>query len=191
VRLDAFGQVVRGLEHIHQIGINHGDIKPTNLLFTFEPTVRAYVGDYGKCITQPTSTDHYRGTYFYMAPEVLKLKKGTSKKPYKLEADVYSLGVVGFELFLLGPPTGRSEEFYPIKVAEGELLEVENKRYKSRSNMLTSSALSVAPCLRSMLSWEADDRPSTTKIVQLDIWPSLEPETASQAGQKRQRSMTE
>ncbi|KAK7897090.1 hypothetical protein LTR67_004979 [Exophiala xenobiotica] len=38
VRLDAFGQAVRGLDYLHQLEIMHGDIKPTNILFTLQAT---------------------------------------------------------------------------------------------------------------------------------------------------------
>ncbi|KAK5562478.1 hypothetical protein LTR43_011914 [Exophiala xenobiotica] len=165
----------------------------TNILFTVQAaTLQVRIADYGQAIIAPTSTDHYRGTYFYMAPEVLKLKKvpneGSPREPYNERADIHSLGIVGFKLFVFVPPTGRPVEFRPIQVAESELLDVERQRSSLRSQMLKSTALTVETCLRRMLSWEARDRPSMTEVAQLNIWPPSKPEIRSQAGQKRPRS---
>ncbi|KAK5189285.1 hypothetical protein LTR47_011832 [Exophiala xenobiotica] len=193
VRLEAFGQAVRGLDHLHRLGIMHGDIKPTNILFTLQATtLQVRIAHYGQAIIAPTSRDHYRGTYFYMAPEVLKLKKvpneGSPREPYNERADIYSLGIVGFELFVFIPPTGRPVEFCPIQVAESELLDVESQRSSLRSQMLKSTALTVETCLHRMLLWEARDRPSMTEVAQLEIWPSSKQQITPQAGQKRPRS---
>ncbi|KAK7932809.1 hypothetical protein LTR80_011681 [Exophiala xenobiotica] len=193
VRLEAFGQAVRGLDHLHRLGIMHGDIKPTNILFTLQATtLQVRIAHYGQAIIAPTSRDHYRGTYFYMAPEVLKLKKvpneGSPREPYNERADIYSLGIVGFELFVFIPPIGRPVEFCPIQVAESELLDVESQRSSLRSQMLKSTALTVETCLHRMLLWEARDRPSMTEVAQLEIWPSSKQQITPQAGQKRPRS---
>lgn len=93
-------QVCSGVTAIHQAGAVHRDLKPTNVLIG--PAFRVCVTDLGlaKVLDRPLrqdSGDTVSGTPAYMAPEVVL---GTPL-PAELEsqADVYSLGVMAFEMF--------------------------------------------------------------------------------------------
>ena len=87
-----FGQVCRGVSHLHQNGLVHRDLKPGNL---FDDASAVKVGDYG--LSKFVSTSHRGGhtesigTFHYMAPEV-------GRGIYGPGVDVYALGVVLFEL---------------------------------------------------------------------------------------------
>lgn len=84
--------MVAGLSYLHDSGIVHRDLKPGNVALD-GPTVK--VGDVGlsKFITQSRRNAQTEsvGTVHYMAPEVAHGRYGR-------EVDVYSLGVVLFEM---------------------------------------------------------------------------------------------
>jgi serine/threonine protein kinase len=170
IRLNAFAQVIRGVSHMHHKGVMHRDIKPTNLLFC-GPDAQSVVADYGHSTRQKESKDHGKGTVAYLAPEVLRLKKDTSSKPYGLKADTWSLGVVGFELFF------RPRGTYPNPDLSTETI------HNLRLKMLKERTLSVAPALQNTLSWEAEDRPSMAEVASWSVWPTSLPE--STVGRKR------
>ena len=82
------------LDYLHQHGWLHMDIKPENILLTDGD--RALLADFG--VAQPFGTPQSRGTPAYVAPEVIG--GGAIGAP----ADVYSLGVVAYEMLAGRPP---------------------------------------------------------------------------------------
>lgn len=93
-------QVCRGVTAIHAAGAVHRDLKPTNVLIG--PAFRVCVTDLGlaKVLDRPLrekDSDTVSGTPAYMAPEVVL---GTPlSAELESRADVYSLGVMAFEMF--------------------------------------------------------------------------------------------
>ncbi len=88
------------LEFAHQLGILHRDIKPANILINSYG--RPFLADFNLATSQePNTQDAFGGTLPYMAPE--HLHAFATKKPDDMQkvderADLYSLGVVLFEL---------------------------------------------------------------------------------------------
>lgn len=87
-----------GLEHIHQHGILHRDIKPGNLLFGDRALLK--VADFGLAKVvgadgmRLTATTQTLGTPAYMAPEQISREAG----PISAATDVWALGAVLFEM---------------------------------------------------------------------------------------------
>ncbi|XP_010943229.1 serine/threonine/tyrosine-protein kinase HT1 [Elaeis guineensis] len=84
--------ISRGMQYLHSQGVIHRDLKSHNLLLNDE--MRVKVADFGtSCLeTQCRASKGNMGTYRWMAPEMVK------EKPYTRKVDVYSFGIVLWEL---------------------------------------------------------------------------------------------
>ncbi len=86
-------QISQALDYAHDQGIVHRDIKPANVMVMRDYTVK--VMDFGIArvdTSSMTKTGIAMGTPNYIAPELLQ------GKPVDRRADIYSLGVVVYEL---------------------------------------------------------------------------------------------
>jgi predicted Ser/Thr protein kinase len=104
------GQVAGALEAAHRTGIVHRDVKPGNIMLT--PSGNVKVMDFGIAAATwaapLTATGTAMGTATYISPEQTSGKRATP------ESDVYSLGVVLYEMLTGEPPfTGDT----PVAVA--------------------------------------------------------------------------
>ena len=122
--LEVVRQICEALRFAHDRGIVHRDVKPENVLLTRGGTVK--IADFGLAkLGRPvdaneeespkpwtlTGTRQAMGTPHYMAPEQLR---GTRDVDHR--ADIYSLGVVFYELLTGELPVGR---FAPPSSREG------------------------------------------------------------------------
>ncbi len=114
--VDLVLQACAGLEHAHEAGLVHRDIKPQNLLVRADDTLK--IVDFGIARpvdgTQLTLAGTILGTAAYLAPEQALGERVTSA------ADLYSLGAVTYELLSGRPPyTFESLAELPVKQREG------------------------------------------------------------------------
>jgi serine/threonine protein kinase len=86
-------QLASGLAYIHSLDILHRDIKPENIIYQSTSPAHATIVDFGASDPSPTSVRHGRGTITYLAPEVMRIKDGTSDQPFSFPSDIWSLGV--------------------------------------------------------------------------------------------------
>ncbi|KXZ52483.1 hypothetical protein GPECTOR_9g527 [Gonium pectorale] len=102
--------VARGMDYLHQRKIIHRDLKAANLLMDDNAIVK--IADFGVARVIET-TGHMTaetGTYRWMAPEVIE------HKPYDEKADVFSFGVVLWELLTCKVPYS---DMTPLQAAVG------------------------------------------------------------------------
>ena len=108
-------QISDALDYLHTRGIMHRDVKPENILMMSSCFLK--LCDFGfsfqsECSTLATSTV---GTPYYQAPEIVQGRSYTSK------CDVWSAGVVAYELaFLKYPFDGDNVVLLQEKIVEGE-----------------------------------------------------------------------
>ncbi|KAI9021324.1 kinase-like domain-containing protein [Hyaloraphidium curvatum] len=89
--------IASGLSHLHGLSIVHGDLKPENvLIYNGTPKITDFGLSRVRSKFSRSTTNVVRGTFLYMAPEVLEGRK--ARPP----ADVYSFGILSFEAMSWG-----------------------------------------------------------------------------------------
>ena len=156
-RLDLFIQICHAIQHAHQKGIVHGDIKPSNILVTLHDNLPVpKVIDFGiSKATEVRLSDRMLitadgqliGTPAYMSPEQTEM----GGMDIDTRSDIYSLGVLLYELL-----TGKTP-FDPKALVAGGLDEMrrtlwqrEPPRPSLRLHMLApAERMKTATCRRS------------------------------------------
>jgi serine/threonine-protein kinase len=99
--------IATGMAVAHQVGIVHRDLKPANILINDEGLLK--IVDFGVAAaassgdTQLTKTGYVIGSPKYMAPEQIL------GKPIDQRADIYSVGVILYEMLTGVPPYTRGD----------------------------------------------------------------------------------
>lgn len=161
--LKIFEQILQAVEYVHLRGMIHRDLKPSNIFFSLDDQIK--VGDFG-LVTAMTESDGQNmspcgsfklnlenekhtaqvGTQLYMSPEQL------SGKPYNYKVDIYSLGLILFELLV--PFNTQMERVHVLQdIKQSKFGESFQKKYKDEYELL-----------KLMLSRCPDERPTTYGI---------------------------
>lgn len=169
--LDIFLQIAEAVDFLHSKGLMHRDLKPSNIFFTMDDVVK--VGDFGLVTAMdqeddedepsvltpaPLLTRHTGqvGTKLYMSPEQL------SGNSYSHKVDIYSLGLILFELL------------YPFRTQMERvrtLTEVRALRFPEVFSKNNAQELSM---VRSMLSLIPSERPEAADITAMSLFQELE-----------------
>lgn len=85
-------QILNGFKGLHEMNMMHRDFKLANILLRTDKICK--IGDLGfaKRMQEGALTQSILGTYITMAPQVIQ------GKPYGLGADIWSIGVVFYQM---------------------------------------------------------------------------------------------
>jgi serine/threonine protein kinase len=122
---ELFLQLCDGLQHAHERGVIHRDIKPENLLVDKEGRLKiadfglAKLNGWGASKEWQTRDRRRMGTMGYMAPEQFE-----KTQPVDHQADIFSAGVVLYEMLTGELPLGRFSAPSQIAKVDSSLDEV-------------------------------------------------------------------
>ncbi|VDM75285.1 unnamed protein product [Strongylus vulgaris] len=177
-----FAEILSALGYIHRQGMIHRDVKPTNILLDVEGHIK--IGDFGlatkglllkrsqtpACASTSESVEQALtkdiGTELYMAPELFDVN---NSEPYTSKIDVYSTGVVFFEMC-----------YHPIATGmERHAIINEVKNYLTfppdfGDGFSMAQARHIRSLICNMLESEAELRPSVEEIMRDSLVPLVD-----------------
>jgi serine/threonine-protein kinase len=182
-------QIADVLMYAHQAGLIHRDIKPANVLLTDDEWggLRVKVTDFGIAKAghalgaDLTRTGIVLGTPKYLSPEQISGKEPDAR------ADLYSLGVVLFEMVAGAPPfVGNTD----MTTALAHL--------NDRPPRLSTRAPDVPPALdrlvADLLAKDANRRVPSASVLrrrldELNVWPPMDGASNGRRGGRRHRDV--
>jgi len=220
-------QTLEALAYIHKKKIIHRDLKPDNIFLDSEHNIR--LGDFGLATTRnkkvgiPPNQDETSdtpdqskvanesitndtitggvGTPFYIAPEQARhrQRKGKGQTYYDMKADVFSLGIIIFEMFnpfstkmerattlqqLRGDGQAFARSPIDTQVSSKSLLEaeiartiVESKEWKEHAarRFPTPFCNTISPEIQKLILWcleySPENRPSVEELLSSNLLP--------------------
>ncbi|KAK1791557.1 hypothetical protein P4O66_013557, partial [Electrophorus voltai] len=170
--LAIFLQIAEAVDFIHSKGLMHRDLKPSNIFFTLDDVVK--VGDFGLVTAMdqeeeddddlstltpmPVYARHTGqvGTKLYMSPEQL------SGNSYSHKVDIYSLGLILFELL------------YPFRTQMERVRTLTEVRALQFPASFDKNNVQEAKMVRCMLSPVPAERPKASEITETPLFQELE-----------------
>jgi serine/threonine protein kinase len=148
--IDLAAQLGRGLDTLHEHGILHRDVKPSNVLLADDGT--AALADFGLAratdSTRITRDGQLVGTLHYLAPELIEGADATRA------SDLYALGCLLYECVVGEPPfTGRR----PAEIGFAHLVELPPDPRARRPEL----SADVAFALLTALAKDPQSRPTS------------------------------
>ncbi len=144
-------QMCQGLQHAHDLHIIHRDLKPENVMIVPDAEapggIKAVVMDFGLAkerVTGPevrklTATGIVLGTPEFMSPEQIR------GKPLDSRSDIYSLGILAFEMFTGKLPfDGRTAQEMMIARLRGQPRAIRSLRPDLPASLETAVTKSLA-----------------------------------------------
>src|SRR5437773_1622302 len=167
-RLELFLSVCQAVQHAHQKGIIHRDLKPSNVLVAlYDGKPVPKVIDFGvakatgQSLTEKTLVTGFgaiMGTLEYMSPEQAEI----NQLDIDTRSDIYSLGVLLYELLAGSPPFSRKEL---EKAGMLEMLRV----IREEEPLKPSTKLSTAEGLPTLAANRGTEPAKLTRVVRGEL----------------------
>uniref|UniRef100_A0A671LEZ8 RAF proto-oncogene serine/threonine-protein kinase n=1 Tax=Sinocyclocheilus anshuiensis TaxID=1608454 RepID=A0A671LEZ8_9TELE len=158
--MDIARQTAQGMDYLHAKNIIHRDMKSNNIVLHEGLTVK--IGDFGLATVKARWSGSHRveqpsGSVLWMAPEVIRMQ---DSNPHSFQSDVYSYGIVLYELMTGELPysgIGNRDQII-FMVGRGYLTPDLSKLYKSCPKAMKRL---VADCMQK----SRDDRPLFPQVL--------------------------
>ena len=122
------------MKHVHDRKIIHRDLKCQNIFLTKTNLIK--LGDFGIARVLSNTRENAKtmvGTPYYLSPEIIE------NRPYSFKSDMWSLGVVLYELCALKPPfNADSLHFLALKIVRGSYNPLPQHYSKDLKNLVGS-----------------------------------------------------
>ncbi|CBZ27060.1 putative protein kinase [Leishmania mexicana MHOM/GT/2001/U1103] len=154
-----FAQLGLAIRYLHDRRIMHRDLKTSNVLLTRSGLIK--LGDFGFSRQYQESVSGevgktFCGTPYYLAPEMWR------RQSYSYKADIWSLGVIMYELLALKKPFQATNlsDLMEMVTRQGSFDPLPEDRYSSDMISLVNQMLRVDP----------SERPSINDILALPLF---------------------
>lgn len=148
--LDWFTQICLAIKHIHDKKILHRDLKSQNIFLSDNGLIK--LGDFGiaKCLNfTMEKACTIVGTPYYLSPEIVQ------NQPYSFKSDIWSLGVLLFEMMALKMPfDANSLPMLSLKIIRGN--------YSSMPSVFSED---IKNLVKILLNVDAAKRPSINELL--------------------------
>ena len=157
-------EISKALKYCNEKNVIHRDIKPNNILI--DQNNSAKLADFGvsrilERKSEVAST--YAGTEIFMAPEVLQRKK------YSFSCDIWSLGIVLFELCFLNHPLRLIPSDQMTNYLRGKFPKLKDKKYSEEISDLIEKMLNPDPDKRIKIDELIQECEKIKKKVRIDV----------------------
>lgn len=152
--LDTFMQICLAIKHIHDKKIIHRDLKSANIFLMKSGLVK--LGDFGISKGFKNTWDKAStviGTPYYLSPEIV------NNKPYDFKSDIWSLGVLLYEMMALKMPfDAGSLPMLSLKIMRGNY-----------SPLPSGFSKDICDLVHKLLSVDPNKRPKVDEIIEMPL----------------------
>lgn len=175
-----FREIAEGLSHIHQQGMIHRDLKPVNIFLDSRDQVK--IGDFGLATTSFLALQQHQenggqqqiaigdigsshtgqvGTALYVAPELMGK---ASKSIYNQKVDLYSLGIIFFEMSSVPFETGMERVETLAAIRSPNIVLPKYMQTDTTYGQITK-------ILKWLLNHDQNKRPTAEELLASDLFP--------------------
>lgn len=153
-----------GLAEAHERGLLHLDIKPSNVLLADDGTLKLLDFNLMQIVGKTDSTA-WGGTLPYMSPEQLIAAVNAAEARLDARSDLYSLGVVLYELLTGRHPFEPLDPAEPPQVTADLLRERHQRGARPLGEFNPQVNKSCARLIETCLAYDPNDRPRDAREV--------------------------
>ena len=140
-------QIAQAMKYLLDNNIIHRDLKPQNILISDTGNIKLTDFGFARYFDKDIMIQTICGSPLYMAPEIIKNKK------YDYKSDLWSIGVIFYEMLMGEPPFKAKNIYQLIRQIENDKIDIPQKfKISSSCKILLLSLLEKNPEKR--ITWD-------------------------------------